>query len=333
MAMSIENQTAINAAMATLVANLSSTNSSPIDVSKLTEVDLNGTGVFDKLMATCSLLAEAEFDAGRIRGADYSAFYLGMVQTALGNATQFLLAWDKAALEKANILAQIQVGLNQADDVLAATALKNKQIEDIAAGVKIKYQQELAEKIKNGNVAISHTYDVDGNVLTTTYGVGTSKSLYESQIDLTDSQTLTQDKQANLIVQQANLIVQKTVTEMAEVNTTIPTAVTGAADLSSIVPLAPAKIAGAKGANRDVTLEQRAGYMRKAQNDLIKVATGHVDMLVSSGAATNVGDYTADLLKLLRDPENATGEFGSSSLLFKAVNDVASLSPAGADSV
>ena len=40
------------------------------------------------------------------------------------------------------------------------------------------------EKIKNGNVSITHTYDEEtGEVLTTTYGTGTSKSVYEAQIE------------------------------------------------------------------------------------------------------------------------------------------------------
>ncbi len=270
MALPTETQDSLNLALTTLLDSISADVGNQLpNMDKLTTVAIDGTGVFDKLMATASLHIQAEFDTDRIRGTDYATVYLGMMQACLQAATSFLVAWDKATLEKANLLSTLLVNLNQADLLLA-------------------------EKL------------------------------------LTDAKLNTQGKQSDLLVSQKHLYIQKAVTEMAETNTTLP-ALGG--DLANIVPYAPTKVAGAKGANRDVTLEQRAGYMRKAQNDLIKIATGHVDMLVSSGAATNVGEYTEDLLKLLQNPAAANTYFSSTSLLSIAVNDAASLNPGLADSM
>jgi hypothetical protein len=250
MALPTETVTALNTALITLLNSAAAESGDDVpQMKQLTTVALDGTGVFDKLMAVCGLHAQREFDEDRIRGADYATVYLGMMQACLQASTSFLIQWDKAAVEKANLIATLTATLGQVDLLLA----------------------------------------------------------------------------------QKHLYLQKTITEMGETNTIIP-AIAAGSDLSEVVPLVGLKVEGAKGANRDVTLEQRAGYMRKAQNDLIKIATGHVDMLVSSGAATDVGQYTSDLLELLQTGA-ATTNFPAEALLTIAVTDAATLDPGAADSV
>jgi hypothetical protein len=92
---------------------------------------------------------------------------------------------------------------SQAYEVLKRSLLVDEQVTteqkrhvDINASIAIKYQQELAEKIKNGNVSITHTYDLDGTILTTTYGTGTSVSIYEAQKDLVVNQSATETNKA-----------------------------------------------------------------------------------------------------------------------------------------
>lgn len=224
---------------------------------QLTETTLTGDGVFDKLMAAGKLHIQEELENDRIVKTDYAQTYLGLMQASMQTAVSFLVAWDKAELDK----------------IALATQSLNNLIQS---------------------------------------------ELVDAQVRLNEAQIL--------------LYKQKVITEISEVATSMPAEFTAGGDLANIVPYAPVKIAGAKGANRDVSLEQRAGYMRKAQNDLIKVATGHVDMLVSSGSATNVGDYTRDLLELLQTG-GATPSFPVSSLLSIAVTDAATLRPGDADSV
>ena len=52
---------------------------------------VTGDGVFDDMMETANKHAEAQFDMGRIKGVDYSVFYLGLIQTVLAQSTQFVL--------------------------------------------------------------------------------------------------------------------------------------------------------------------------------------------------------------------------------------------------
>ena len=86
------------------------------------------------------------------------------------------------------IIASIDAGIRVVDTIkkheLVDAQIKTEVAReaDLKASTVIKYQQELAERIKNGDVSITHTYDDDtGEILTTTYGTGTSKSIYEVQ--------------------------------------------------------------------------------------------------------------------------------------------------------
>jgi len=88
------------------------------------------------------------------------------------------------------IIASIDAGIRVVDTIkkheLVDAQIKTEVAReaDLKASTVIKYQQELAERIKNGDVSITHTYDDDtGEILTTTYGTGTSKSIYEVQKD------------------------------------------------------------------------------------------------------------------------------------------------------
>ncbi len=68
---------------------------------KLTNADLTtgsitGTGTFDKLMVGVAAQLKSEFDNNRITGAEYTKAYIGITQSALSIAAQFLLGKDSA---------------------------------------------------------------------------------------------------------------------------------------------------------------------------------------------------------------------------------------------
>lgn len=70
-------------------------------LSKLTNADLTtgsitGTGTFDKLMVGVAAQLKGEFDNNRITGAEYTKAYIGITQSALSIAAQFLLGRDSA---------------------------------------------------------------------------------------------------------------------------------------------------------------------------------------------------------------------------------------------
>ena len=74
---------------------------SPIaNIEDLTTGALDGTGVFDVLMATCTLHIEREYTKNRITGKDYATVYLGAMTAVLQAAVAFLTQ-DKE-IEKLN---------------------------------------------------------------------------------------------------------------------------------------------------------------------------------------------------------------------------------------
>lgn len=77
-----------------------------IQLADLTQVDLAGEGVFDKLMAAVDLHIQREFKGNRITGDQYAKVYTEAMTGVLGSSVQFLLAKDQA--HWAAITAQMQ---------------------------------------------------------------------------------------------------------------------------------------------------------------------------------------------------------------------------------
>jgi hypothetical protein len=100
----------------------------PITTEQLTTGVVNGTGVFDKLMASLVAHLQVEFKANRISGAEYTKAYTGIVSTALGTAVQFLLGkdqsyWQAALLREQAKLAEIAVVNGRVNLEIAKTNL------------------------------------------------------------------------------------------------------------------------------------------------------------------------------------------------------------------
>ena len=68
-------------------------------IDDLTEVDLDGNGVFDKLMQTVNLHIDDQYTKGRLKGSDYATVYLGALQTVIAQSIAFALQKDKADKE------------------------------------------------------------------------------------------------------------------------------------------------------------------------------------------------------------------------------------------
>ena len=91
----------------------------PILVTDLTTGKVDGIGVFDKLMAATKPHIKAEYDSGRIKGAEYSQVYLGAVQSAMSNSIEFLLR--QASTQSQNALLDQQL-LTETQNTALATA-------------------------------------------------------------------------------------------------------------------------------------------------------------------------------------------------------------------
>lgn len=102
-----------------------------LDVRELTTKALDGTGVFDVLMASTSLHIQNEYDKGRIRGPEYSQVYLGGLQATLSASIEYLTRSKTLGIEISNqekqgllIEAQTKLAEAQAAQVVQETTTK-----------------------------------------------------------------------------------------------------------------------------------------------------------------------------------------------------------------
>lgn len=203
-----------------------------LDINDLTEVKINGTGVWDKLLTTMGILLEDQFDKNRITGPAYAQAYAAVYDTTLQSAISFLLSKERQALEikgleLQNDLAtqQIAQSVAQTANIQADTKLKeyqyqylypaqleqaNKQLELLAAQVNVQIKQlDLLQEQINQAKAQSAYYDqktitekaqVDASII----GDG---SVIDTQIELMDAQ---KDGYARNAEQQAAQIIANT---------------------------------------------------------------------------------------------------------------------------
>lgn len=108
---------------------------SKISIEDLTEVDLEGAGVFDKLMAAMDIHIQREFKGNRITGDQYTKVYTEVMGGVLGSSVQFLLAKDQAHWAAITAQMQARVAEIQATKVLIeleeAKVLTQKAIFDM----------------------------------------------------------------------------------------------------------------------------------------------------------------------------------------------------------
>ncbi len=100
-------------------------------VSEDGEFNVTGGGVFDNLMTTLNTQIGAQFDLGRLTGAEYSAVYLGSVQTAVSEAMKFIL--------------QRQIAEEQTDGERAKVNLIKRQTKGFDDDAKAKLTKQLLD--------------------------------------------------------------------------------------------------------------------------------------------------------------------------------------------
>ena len=90
-----------------------------LDITKLTECTLEGSGVLDKLLLTARVHLQDEFQQGRITGKEYSNAYIAIYDRMVQSAIAYTLAAEKAPYEIAQLEAQT-----------ALTEEQRKQVEE-----------------------------------------------------------------------------------------------------------------------------------------------------------------------------------------------------------
>lgn len=104
----------------------------------ITSKEVNGTGIFDVMMAGIRAHLELEYERNRITGAEYAKTYVALTQVALNNAVQFALGKDQAfwaaakaqaeaiTARVANEAAKLQAILGRAEYALTKLKLANE---------------------------------------------------------------------------------------------------------------------------------------------------------------------------------------------------------------
>jgi hypothetical protein len=90
------------------VANTDLTQGSALTTSTDGKYTVTGTGIFDDLMEAVNIHLDAQFQLGRITGADYATVYLGAMQSALQNSASFTLGKEKTNAES-TLIAQKEI--------------------------------------------------------------------------------------------------------------------------------------------------------------------------------------------------------------------------------
>lgn len=98
-----------------------------ITLEQLTEVDLEGEGVFDKLMKAVDIHVQREYKNNRITGDQYAEVYTAVVTAVLGQATSFLLQKDQAKWNA--IQAQMQARIVEIQATEALIGLEKTKVE------------------------------------------------------------------------------------------------------------------------------------------------------------------------------------------------------------
>jgi hypothetical protein len=160
----------------------------PLTEASLTSRHVDGSGMFDGLMASFSDHLNAEYTKGRIAGAEYTKAYIALSETAMQNAVQYLLGKDQAFW--AGQLAQAQAITARVQLEIAKVQLVSMQLE--AAGkeasyalMKMKLATEdetyclLKEQVE---AARAQTLDTRSDGTPVVGVLGKQKALYSQQI-------------------------------------------------------------------------------------------------------------------------------------------------------
>lgn len=127
-----------------------------VTLAKLTSAAIDGVGVFDVLMRSVRAQIDAEYQANRIKGSEYSTVYLGALQAVLTTSFQFVLTQEKTNLEISNLQKELE--------------LKDQQLLRTTKEIEVLEQKRLTELAQVNGTGV----DADSIV-------GRQKALYLAQ--------------------------------------------------------------------------------------------------------------------------------------------------------
>lgn len=130
-----------------------------INIDDLTTGSVDGTGTFDKMMATVAAQLDDQFKKNRMNASDYAKVYTQLMQSTMQSAIQFELGRELAAAQASLVIQQEANAVKEGElidaqrlDVLAATDLKEAELLNIPKQGQLLDSQKLQVDAQTANV-------------------------------------------------------------------------------------------------------------------------------------------------------------------------------------
>ena len=184
-----------------------------LDITKLTECTLEGSGVLDKLLLTARVHLQDEFQQGRITGKEYSNAYIAIYDRMVQSAIAYALAAEKAPYEIAQLEAQTALTEEQRKQVEEETRYRlPAEIQQIQAQTALTTQQKANLEADGLNIPKQGEL-IDAQVIATLR----EGDLKEKQILLAEKELLLRDKELSIKEQQLLIAAQELLLKAEEI--------------------------------------------------------------------------------------------------------------------
>lgn len=224
------------------------------NINELTQGTVDGTGVFDVLMQAVKAHLKGEFEAGRIRGTDYSNAYTMSVGQVLSEASQYAIQRAKLETELKLLDAQLARTAAESMNLIKQGSILDSQLcksEAEIARINIETTYKVPEEVKAIRKQTMLTQVQTDQVKAQTQGISVDNKMKEFQMDfilpkeldiketqlsISMKEILLKEKQIEisayellhklpadvaLVTAQDELYTQKSVTEKAQVDNTV----------------------------------------------------------------------------------------------------------------
>ena len=176
-----------------------------LDITKLTECTLQGSGVLDKLLHTARVHLQDEFQQGRITGKEYSNAYIAIYDRMVQSAIAYTLAAEKAPYEIAQLESQTALIEEQRKQVEEETRYRlPAEIQQIQAQTTLITQQKTNLEAEGLNIPKQGEL-IDAQVIATLR----EGELREKQILLAEKDLILRDKEIAIREQQLILAAEE----------------------------------------------------------------------------------------------------------------------------
>lgn len=196
-----------------------------VDLAKLTSGEIGGSGVFDTLMSVSALYLDAEFKKNRITGKEYAQAWLGIMAAVMQQSVAFLSI--------------------------------SKQVEKLNAEIGLIRQQIVTELVKTDDNILSGLGFNNG--VTIEGSTAKEHAILTKTLDKLVAEISLATKQEAKIESEIDLLDQKVVTEVAQVNDTLPPG----------IGLNTAVMAGVIQKQKELYAAQTAGFARDAEQKVL----------------------------------------------------------------